>query len=131
MGMQELRMHYSAACVLVGFIIGGCMPQPVVEPQKPEPVVVKDYDTAAEIYVEQYKAGLSKAASEVAADAKAGKFSDMVDLNSSWTDRTKQARVAAQAVLVEKMNTVKDLEVNDPKVAEMFEKLAAGWSKKP
>lgn len=131
MGMQELRMHYSAACVLVGFFIGGCMPQPVVEPQKPEPVVVKDYDTEAEAYVEKYKAGLAKAASEVAASARSGDYADMPSLNSDWTERTRQARVAAQAVLIERMNTVKDLEVSDPKVAEMFEKLAAGWSKKP
>lgn len=107
------------------------MPQPVVDPQKPEPVVVKDYDTAAELYVEQYKAGLASAASEVAASARSGAYADMPSLNSDWTERTRQARVAAQAVLIERMNAVKDLEVSDPKVAVMFEKLSAGWSKKP
>lgn len=115
--------------LLVGLIIGGCLPQPVVEPQKPESVVVKDYDAAATLFIDSYKAGLSKAAAEVAADIKAGKFSDMTEVNQSWVEKTKQARLASQSILVDRMNACKDLEVNDPKVAEMFEKLSAGWSK--
>lgn len=107
------------------------MPQPVVEPQKPEPVVVKDYDSASIDFIDHYRAGLSKAAAEVAADIKAGKHGDMTDVNQSWVEKTKQARLASQEILVGRMNACKDLEVSDPKVAEMFEKLAAGWSKKP
>lgn len=115
--------------VIAGMLVGGCMPQPIVEPQKPEPVVVKDYDTASVAFIDSYKAGLSKAAAEVAADIKAGKFADMIEVNQSWVEKTKQARLASQSILVDRMNANKDLEVNDPKVAEMFEKLSAGWSK--
>lgn len=118
------------ASVMAGMLIGGCMPQPVVEPQRPEPVVVKDYDTAAEDYVAHYRAGLSKAAAEVAANAKAGSYVDLVSLNQDWVEKTKQARLASQEILIQRMNTLRDLDVSDPKVAEMFEKLSAGWSKR-
>lgn len=130
MGMQELRMYYSAACVLVGFLIGGCMPQPadVIKPN-PDEIVDSGYDEAGRLYVQQYALGLSRAAAEVAANAKAKQYSSSVSLNEDWTAKTKQVRIDAQNVLIGRMNAVANEEPDSPKMIELFDGLSIGFKK--
>lgn len=116
------------ASVIAGVLVGGCMPQPIVEPQKPEPVVVKDYDSAAEAYVAHYRAGLSKAAAEVAASARSGAYADLYELNQDWLQKTKLAREASQKTLIDRMNANLSGNPSDKEVVEMFELLSKGWS---
>lgn len=119
----------TSAFLLAFLLIVGCIPQPAIDvTPPPSPSPLTSTDDASE-FIDTYRQGLAKAASDVAASARSGAYADMVALNADWTERSKQARVEAQNGLIQKMNATKDLEVSNPKVAEMFERLAAGWKK--
>lgn len=133
-GGTRQRVLTGLLCLFL--LVAGCMESanPINKPLPQQPVAQLTLEQAAARYVQDYKAGLAKAAADTAAKAKSGELADLVAVNDYWVKASTKAKTDAETALTKRMGKeLLDGDSGKPRAggdaAAMFEQMSKGFGK--
>jgi len=132
-GGTRQRLLLSLLCL--SLLAAGCLEPGGTSKNLPQqPAAQLTVEQAAARYVQDYKAGLAKAAADTAAKAKSGELADLVAVNDYWVKASTKAKTDAETALTKRMGKeLLDGDSGNPRkggdATVMFEQMSKGFGK--